>query len=1088
VYWLAEVCVKRPIFALMLILALVVGGVTAFPQLGVDRFPNMDLPTIYVRTTYPGAASTEVESEVSSVLEDAIATVAGIEELRSISRDGRSFVIVTFALSRDIDAATQDVRDAVASVLARLPPNIDPPVVQKNDLDSSPILRLAVSGPRTSRELYVLAELYVKNVIESSEGVGQVQIAGAAERAVQVEVDARRLAAHQLSILDVREAVIRQNAELPGGRLDEGFRERSLRTMGRVKHARDFPDLVVSTVSGAPIRLSDLGEVRDATKEVRTLARLNGKPAVILEVQRQSGTNTVAVIEGVKTLLQRSRDLLPDDVEVEVIQDQSRYIVAALHEIQSHLIMGSILACLTVLLFMKSWRSTLIASVAIPASIVATFAFMKWFGFTLNNVTMLALVLMVGVVIDDAIVVLENIFHNIEEQGMEPREAAVKGTREIGLAVLATTISLVIVFLPVSFLSSVTGRMLFQFGMTATVAILISMLISFSLTPMMCSRLLKPGQGGADGPSSRRGFYHWIEVTYLWLLKRAMRYRWAVLLIAVGVMASNVWLYNTVKKDYIPLNVDESEFEVRAETRQGTSLAAMRETIDRMEAEIGEIDGIVTVLTSLGTGGFGDVNQANFFIRLIDSDERTFSLGRWFRGAIRGDFNAAFEGNFSQQEKMAEVRRRLGTIPDLRVSVRNLTSLRQGAPVDIDFSITGPDMDGLLDFSTKLLAEAKEIPGIVDVYTTLKIDNPELLVQIDRERAAALGVDVREIADTMRVAVGGDDRVSRYRDLSIDDAYDVELRLVGIDRDNIESISQLFVRARPDPGLIDPLRTTAPGGGTVPTRIDNVVRFEFHEAASRIDRLNRQKMVSIRANIAPGYALGDRIEALHEVAGAVGIPPGYHTEVLGGGRELERTLSDFGTTFILSFIFMYIVLAAQYEHLVHPFVILLSLPLAVPFGLLSLQWGGETLNLYSALGILVLFGVVKKASILQVDHTNALRRQGMERYEAIIRANRDRLRPILMTTVSFVAGLLPLLIATGPGAEERRSIAVLAVGGQTLSLLLTLLAIPVLYSFFDDLSALVVRLLGYQPEFQTRPAPPVESQTPAFSETPVNSA
>lgn len=425
---------------------------------------------------------------------------------------------------------------------------------------------------------------------------------------------------------------------------------------------------------------------------------------------------------------------------------------------------------------------------------------------------------------------------------------------------------------------------------------------------------------------------------------------------------------------------------------------------------------------------------------------------------------------------MAEVRKRLGGISGLQVSVRNLTSLRQGAPVDIDFSITGPDMEGLLDFSSKLLAKVKQTPGIVDAYSTLKIDNPELLVQIDRERAAALGVDVSEIAETLRVAVGGDDRVSRYRDLAIDDAYDVELRLVGIDRNNIESISQLFVRAQPDTGETNPLTqgqslSGAAVGGTVPTRIDNVVKFEYNTAASRIDRLGRQKMVAVRANIAAGFALGDRIEAIHAAAEEVGIPPGYRTEILGGGRELERTLSDFGMTFILSFVFMYIVLAAQYEHLVHPFVILLSLPLAVPFGLLSLQWGGETLNLYSALGILVLFGVIKKASILQVDHTNALRALGMARNDAIMQANRDRLRPILMTTLSFVAGLLPLLIATGPGAEERRSIAVLAVGGQTFSLLLTLLAIPVLYSFFDDLSTIALRTLGYQPEYSVSTGP-----------------
>ncbi|MCA9006645.1 MAG: efflux RND transporter permease subunit, partial [Planctomycetaceae bacterium] len=889
----------------------------------------------------------------------------------------------------------------------------------------------------------------VKNVIESSRGVGSVQIVGAADRAVQVDIDARRLAAYGMSILEVREAITRQNVEVPGGRMNQGQRERALRTMGRVDHSRDFPDLVVDTVDGAAVRLSDLGEVHDATKEVRTLARLNGRQAVILQIQRQSGENTVAVIEGIQELLPQARDLLPDDVEVSVIQDQSRYIVAALHEIEQHLISGSILACITVLLFMRSWRSTLIASVAIPTSIIATFAFMRWFGFTLNNVTMLALVLMVGVVIDDAIVVLENVFHCIEEKGMDPVEASIIGTKEIGLAVLATTLSLVIVFLPVSFLSSVTGRLLFQFGLTATVAILVSMLVSFTLTPMMCSKLLRPETPSPDGPGSRSGFYHFIELAYLWILRLSLRFRWLVLLISIGVILSNYPLYQLVKQDYIPLNVDESEFEIRLEARQGATLQSMYQVIDRAEEELVNTDGVETVLLTVGSGGFADVNRASIFVRLTDSEQRTFSFGRFFSGLFHGDFNAAFRGNFTQREKMAEVRKKLKTIPDMRISVRNLTSLRQGAPVDIDFSITGPDIDGLLDFSNKLREKVKTIPGIVDVYSTLQIDNPELLALIDRERAAALGIDVQEIADTLRVAVGGDDRVSRYRDRTVDDAYDVELRLVGLDRGDVQSISQLYVRTSPQ--AVSDSASPTPGNGLA--RIDNVVDFEFSTAASRIDRLNRQRMIAVRANMASGYALGDGIAAMNAAAEEIGIPEGYNTLVLGGGRELERTLGDFGWTMVLSFIFMYIVLAAQFENLVHPLVILLSLPLAVPFGLLSLHWGGETLNLYSALGILVLFGVVKKAAILQIDHTNALQLQGFPRYQAILQANRDRLRPILMTTLSFVAGLIPLLIATGPGAEERRSIAVLAVGGQTLSLLLTLLAIPVLYTFFDDLSA-----------------------------------
>jgi HAE1 family hydrophobic/amphiphilic exporter-1 len=1056
VYWLAELCVRRPVFALMLIAALVVAGVAAFPQLGVDRFPSMDLPTVYVRTIYPGAAAEEVESEVSQIIEDAAATVAGIDELRSISSDGMSIVMITFNLNRNLDAGVQDVRDAVSSVANRLPPGLDPPVVQKQDTDSSPIITLAVSGPRTPGELYLMADRFVKNVIESAPGVGQVTIAGAADRAVQVEIDARRLAAHRLSILQVREALMWQNAEVPGGRVDEGLRERSLRTLGRMAHSRDFPELAVATVNGSTVRLKDLGQVKDATKEVRTLARLNGKPAVVLQVQRQSGENTVRVIEAVKSRLPRSRDLLPKDVQVTVIQDQSRYIVAALHEIEGHLIVGSILASITVLLFMRSWRSTLIAAVAIPTSIVATFAFMRLFGFTLNNVTMLAMVLMVGVVIDDAIVVLENVFHMIEEKGMDPFRAAIEGTREIGPAVFSTTLSLVIVFLPVSFLSSVTGRMLYEFGITATVAILVSMLVSFTLTPMMCSKLLKPNRAtGQSAPASRRGFYGWIEAAYMWSLRLSLRYRWAVLLLSLAVIALNWPLYHLIKQDYIPTNVDESEFEISVYAREGASLESMDDALTRVEKELAEMSGIDLVLATVGTRGFGGVNRAELYVRLQDIHTRAFSLGRLWQALRAGKPREAFAGNFTQRDKMIEVRKRLGQFDNLRVSVRNLTSLRQGAPVDIDFSITGPDIQTLAEFSERLREKAKEIPGIVDVDTTLRLDKPELLVDINRERAAALGVEVREIAETLRVAVGGDDRVSRYRDKTVDDAYDVELRLVNLDRRDVASISQLYVRARPSRSPAAQAGITpaslSPPGAAVLTRIDNVVDFRFGNAAARIDRLDRQRMVAVRANVSSGYALADRIEALEEAAAEIGIPAGFETRVLGRGRELERTLNDFVWTFVLSFVFMYIVIAAQYEHLVHPITILLSLPLAVPFGLLSLYWGGETLNLYSALGILVLFGVVKKASILQVDHTNALRAKGLPRNEAILQANRDRLRPILMTTIAFVAGLLPLLIATGPGAEERRSIAVLTVGGQTLSLLLTLLAVPVIYSYLDDL-------------------------------------
>jgi HAE1 family hydrophobic/amphiphilic exporter-1 len=1056
----------------MLICAVVVAGVVSYQHLGIDRFPNIDLPMIRVQTTYPGAASAEVESEVTQPLEDAVATVAGLDELRSISNDDVSMLLLTFRLDQNINVAAQDVRDAISAVMNRLPPDIDPPVVQKQDLDASPIISVAVSGPRDTRELYFMADRIVKSTIESARGVGQVTIEGAVERAIQINVDGQKLAAYRTSIMQVHDAIVAQNAEVPGGRVDAGFRELSLRTLGRMPESSDFNDLVVTTVDKVPVRIRDLGAAVDLTKERRTLARFDGKPAVVLMVQRQSGMNTVEVIDAVKERLEKARELLPPDVRVDVLQDQSRYIRAALHEIQNHLISGSIMASLIVLLFMRSWRSTIIAAVAIPTSIIGTFAAMKALDFTMNNVTMLALVLMVGVVIDDAIIVLENVFRVIEEDGLPPKEATIQGTREIGFAVLATTISLVIVFLPVSFLSSVTGRLLFEFGVTASVAVMISMLVSFSLTPMMCSRLLRPA-GTASGrttqPASRRGFYRWIEGSYMYLLHQSMRFRWVVLLLAMGVVASNLSLYRLVKQDYIPTDVDESEFEARIYAPEGVSVASMEEMIETVEPQIRALPGVEHVLTTVGGGGgIRGPSSAAMYVRLAEIETRSFSWRRLWEATIGGDPWQVMAGNFKQRDKVREVRQIIGQHPELRASVRNLTSFRQGAPVDVDFVVTGPDLKTLADFSNRLRQKVAALPNLVDVDTTLRMDKPILLAHIDRERAAALGVNVQEIADTLRIAVGGDDRVSRFYDASADDAYDVELRLVGVDRANTNSISQLYIRAmQPTEGTSNvPLELAAAplisglgydGRSSPLTRLDNVVQFEETFSPSRIDRLDRQRMAAIRANLAPGFALAESIQAVQRAAEDIGLPPGFSTRVMGRARELEQTLQEFVWICLLSFICMYIVLAAQYEHLVHPITILMSLPIAVPFGLVCLWMGGETLNLYSALGILVLFGMVKKASILQVDHINQLRASGVPRDQAILDGNRDRLRPILMTAISFIAGMIPLLIATGPGAEERRSIAVLVVGGMALSLLLTLLAVPVIYSILDDVSGLLRR-------------------------------
>jgi HAE1 family hydrophobic/amphiphilic exporter-1 len=499
------------------------------------------------------------------------------------------------------------------------------------------------------------------------------------------------------------------------------------------------------------------------------------------------------------------------------------------------------------------------------------------------------------------------------------------------------------------------------------------------------------------------------------------------------------------------------------------SIAAMEQMIAAVEPQVRKIPGVVHVLSTVSGSSPRGSSAASMYVRLEDLEGRTFSWDRLLRSTLAGDPARAFAGNFNQRDKMREVRNVIAQYPELRASVRNLTSFRQGAPVDIDFVVTGPNLLTLADFTARLREKVSQLPGIVDVDTTLRLDKPNLLAHIDRERAAALGIDVREIAETLRIAVGGDDRVSRYYDAEADDAYDVELRLVGVDRADPRSISQLYVRATPPNVAEQAGARRSEAGGVLPllaglgydaaplTRIDNVISFEETYSPSRIDRLDRQRMAAVRANLASGYSLADRVAAVQQAAEELGIPAGYTTRAVGGARELERTLQEFIWTCALSFVCMYIVLAAQYEHLIHPLTILASLPIAVPFGLLSLWLGGESLNLYSALGILVLFGMVKKASILQVDHINQLRAQGLARADAILQGNRDRLRPILMTAIAFVAGMIPMLLATGPGAEERRSIAVLVVGGQALSLLLTLLAVPVIYSLLDDLASLLSR-------------------------------
>jgi HAE1 family hydrophobic/amphiphilic exporter-1 len=661
--------------------------------------------------------------------------------------------------------------------------------------------------------------------------------------------------------------------------------------------------------------------------------------------------------------------------------------------------------------------------------------------FTLNSVTMLALVLMVGIVIDDALVVLENTFRFMEEKQMRPFEAAKAATADVGHAVLATTLSLAVIFVPVSFMSSIAGRFLYQFGITAAAAVMVSLLVSFTLTPMMCARMLRLSDAGEGHGTarSRQGFYRWIDAAYMASLRFSMRHRLAVAFAGILVIGLSVPMYRVIRQDYLPTNVDDGQFEVRAVGPEGMSLAAMDDLMETVEARVLSTPGVVTVLGSSGGDYNGSMSQGRVWVQLVPHEKRVFSWSRLAAGIANGDPFEAFRNNYSQRDVMQNVRRQLAQYKGIRFQVNNAQSINlsgAGSRTDIGFVFRGPDIEKLVGYASQLAASGPEL-GLLDAQVSVQLNRPELRLQVDRQRAADLNADVQTIAAAMRLMVGGDDRVSRFHDAAVNEDYDVQLRLAEGFRNDPDTISRLYVPAR-DGKLI---------------RLDNVVKLEPAQTVSQINRLDRQRQVTLQASVAPGFGLADRNQALMQAARELNMPAGYSNIITGRGRELERTFTEFLIAFALSVAFMYMILASLFESLTHPFTILLALPLAVPFALLSLWATGQSLNLYSALGMLVLFGVVKKNAILQIDHMNNLRAQGMEKAEAILVGNRDRLRPILMTTLALVGGMLPLALGTGPGAEERRAVAIAVIGGQSLSLLLTLLMCPVAYSLIDDWAA-----------------------------------
>jgi len=1054
---IADLCIKRPVFALMLNLFLVVLGWFSFRDIGIDQFPNVELPIVTVTTTLRGASPEEMETSVTKPLEEIINTIQGIDELASTTTEGVSQITITFLLERNRDIAAQDVRDKVNTILSRLPPGTDPPIIDKFDLDAIPVVTVSVTAPRDLKEITYVTDKFIKQNLETVQDVGSISMVGARTRAVQVSVDIEKLRAYNLTIDDVRTALARQNLEVPGGRLNQNPREVVVRTLGRMVQVREFNELIVANFAGQPVYLKEVAQVSDSVEEPRTLSKVNGQTCVTLVVRKQSGSNTVKVIDAVKRRLEELKAIVPADFKLQVIRDQSRFIRRSLEEINFHLLLGAFLVVLTTFFFMHDWRGTVIATIAIPASIISTFVLMRAMGYTLNNFTMLGLVFSVGIVIDDAIVILENIHRTMEEKGWSGAKSASYATREIALAVMATTLSLVVIFLPLAFMKGRVGMFFSSYGVTVAFAIMVSLFVSFTLTPMLASRFLRH----TDDPKLREKKAHggWLMKglarNYLGVLRWSLHHRWVVMLASGVCFASIFYLGKLTKFTFIPQD-DSSEFEIALQTPEGSDLENTVRVCDQIEQRLKSlrIDGqpvIVDTLTTVGitTGrlgkGEGDVTIATIYCRLPE----LAGIVSQFLGKSR---------RWSQFQAMVQTRKILAQFPDVRSAAQLISNIGvTGRNADLQFNLLGPDLERLTGYGDQIIASLRAKPGLVDVDSTLANRKPELRVEIDREKASQFGLQIQDIANSLRTLVGGE-IVGTFREN--DDLYDVWLRADARNRNTQEALEDVTLRLS---------RTNT----TDLVQLANFVHFREARGPNQIDRFQRQRKVTLVANLA-NKALGDAMQDVRDVMQELKLPPGYDVSFTGRAKTLQETGQNFLLAFGLAMIFMYMILAAQFENLIHPVAILLAVPLSLPFALITMIALNEPLNIYAIFGLFMLFGIVKKNGILQVDYTNTLRARGLEREEAILQANRARLRPILMTTMMLVASMIPIALGQGPGAAGRASMAKVIIGGQMLCLLLSLLVTPVSYSIFDDWS---------RGRFFRRKAAGPASSAPAETET-----
>lgn len=1029
---LSGVAIRRPVFTTMIMLGLIVLGIFSYRRLAIDQFPSVDIPVVVVQTTYPGASAETIEREITERMEEAFNPLQGVDRITSQSLEGVSLVIVEFDLDRDSDVAAQDVRSAIEGIRRDLPEAIDPPIVSKFDPASQPIVSLALSSEAMPLpQLTSLADEDIRRAIENVAGVGEVRLAGGLEREIRVFLQPERLRALGVSVSEISAALRSQNLEAPAGRLERGATETLVRVTGRITDPAQFANIIVANRNGAQIRLGDLARVEEGTEEQRSLALVDGRRAVSLDVLKISGANTVEVADGVNAAVAGIRSRLPAGVELQIVRDNSVYIRHSVEDVIRELILGALLTVIIVMLFLNDWKATIITSFALPVSVISAFILMGALGFTLNVLTLMALALSIGILIDDAIVVIENIVRH-RAMGEPPRRAAFRATGEIQLAVLATTLSIVAVFVPVAFMGGIVGRFFYQFGLTIAWAVMVSLFVSFTLTPMLSAWWgVDPHVAGVHGgnPLTRSiaRFNAWFDRQagrYRGVIAWALRHRKSVIGIAAASFVGAFMLFPFIGGGFMPTS-DNSEFVVTFETPEGSSLPYTQQKVEQVGQALQNLPGVEYTYATVGAGAAGTVTTGEIYVKLTGPGER----------------------EESQHELMERARAALTPIYGIETAV--LESGGVGgtqAPLSVD--LRGPDIDRLQALSGQIAQMMREIPGVVDVQTSIDEPRPEFRIEVRRDVANEVGVDVGQVAATVRPFLAGE-VVTRWEDPTGEER-DVVIQVPPEQRLSVEDLSSIPVATN----------QRGPNGDVITVPLGDVAVLERGTAPAQINRQRMQRVANITAATAGGLSVAEASGAIRQGLAEMQLPEGYTVSLGGETEALEETVGYVIEAIVLAVVLIFLILASQFESITHPFAIMLSLPLSLIGVLLALLLTNDTLNMMSMIGVILLFGLVTKNAILLVDNANARRRAGTDRFTALVEAGAVRLRPIIMTTMAMIAGMTPIALALGEGGGFRAPMARAVIGGLITSTLLTLVVVPVAYTYFDDMGSFFARRLG----------------------------